>query len=121
VVPPSIRDVVRAGLERGGATDVLETWCDVPFGEAYRRYAERAPLRHPGHVEHEFVPAYREMWSGDARPLALGPVLRVPTDAPVDVPDLAARVRRAWAAPETAAATADRAAVDGTGLTGRVR
>ena len=96
---PASRDVVRAGLDRAGASDVLEIWCDVPFDTAFRRFAERAPHRHPGHVEHEVVASYRERWSDAGRPLGLGPVLPVTTDAPVDLPAVVAWIEQEWRQP----------------------
>lgn len=96
--PPSA-EPVRAGLDRAGASDVLEIWCDVPFDTAFRRFAERAPDRHPGHVEHEVVAGYRARWANADRPLGLGPVLPVPTDAPVDLPAVVAWINGHWRRP----------------------
>lgn len=93
---PPAAGLVRAGLARAGATDVLEIWCDVPFETAFRRFAERAAARHPGHVEHENVVRYHERWSDAGHPLGLGPVLRVRTDAPVDLPAVLAWVEARW-------------------------
>lgn len=93
---PASRELVRAGLKRAGAGDVLEIWCDVPFDTAFSRFAERAPRRHPGHVEHEVVATYRARLSDAAHPLNLGPVLRVATDAPVDLPAVIAWIESRW-------------------------
>ncbi len=59
-----------------------------------RRYRERAPTKGPGHFDEER--ADEELWPPEAlEPLAgTWPVVEVDTSGPVDVPDVAARVRR---------------------------
>lgn len=86
------RDLVAAGLARAGADPVLEVFCDVPFETARARFTERAPHRHPGHVEHVTVTEYHR-WRGQDRPLAFGEVLRVASSGPVDVATVADWVR----------------------------
>lgn len=86
-----VRSLAAAGLARAGASRVIEIWCDVPNELARQRDRERIPRRHPIHGP--FMPA--ETWAGmvsNAEPLALGPVLRVDTTKPVDVPALAVQV-----------------------------
>lgn len=96
---PAIRDLIAQDLAGAGAEPVLEVWCDVPSALARARFHSRAPERHPGHCEWDptmLAEADQEMgsdWSRYAEPLAFGPVLRVPTDRPVDVPAVAAWVR----------------------------
>ena len=70
---------------------VVEVHCSVPAEEAVRRYALRAADRHPTHVlkELDLVDTRREF----GRPVGLGQVIEVSTDAPVDVRRLAERVR----------------------------
>jgi predicted kinase len=87
---PSLRAVVRAGLERAGIERVVEVWCACPPEVARRRYAARA--RHPGHFDAELLDDLDEVLAG-AEPLGLGPVLEVPTDRPVDVAAVADAVR----------------------------
>jgi predicted kinase len=79
---PTARDVVRAGLERAGVRRLVEVWCDCPADETRRRYAARE--RHPGHFDAELLDSFDDVLA-TAEPLALGRVLRVPTDRPVDV------------------------------------
>jgi predicted kinase len=76
-------DFARAGIARAGATRVVEIWCDVPEAEARARYEARE--RHPVHTP-EFGP-----WAG-AMPLAIWPVVRVNTLAPVDFDELLPRL-----------------------------
>ncbi|HET7901554.1 MAG TPA: AAA family ATPase, partial [Candidatus Nanopelagicales bacterium] len=86
---PSIRDIVRSGLDRAAIDLVVEVWCDCPPDEASRRYAERE--RHPGHFDAALLPDLPDVLR-TAAPLALGAVLRVPTHRPVDVEALTVRV-----------------------------
>lgn len=95
-MPPQARELVGAGLARAGVTAPLEIWCEVPLDEACRRFAERAPLRHRGHVEHQVVAEYRQRWTEDMGPLGLGRVLRVRTDAPMDLPAVTAWIGSQW-------------------------
>lgn len=43
------------------------------------------------------VAVYRERWTAEMGPLALGPVLRVPTDGPVDLAAVTAWIGACWA------------------------
>ncbi|MGE7433402.1 AAA family ATPase [Kitasatospora sp. NPDC001175] len=91
-----LRPFVRAGLRRAGVSEpdrVHEVWCDVPPAVARRRFAERTPERHPIHPEAGGQDGDWDLWVRGAEPLALGPVHRVDTTGPVDVPALAARLR----------------------------
>ncbi|MFB7945996.1 AAA family ATPase [Kitasatospora phosalacinea] len=107
------RAVVRAGLDAAGVGRPQEVWCDVPLVLARRRFEERIAHRHPVHPER---PGERDdrwaAWARTAAPLALGPVHRVDTTRPVDVPALAAALTAAAAltpaAPVAAAAGASR-------------
>jgi predicted kinase len=87
---PSLRDVVSAGLARAGVVRAVEVWCACPAEEMRRRYAARE--RHPGHYDADLLDTLDDVLTG-AEPLALGPVLRVPTDRPVDVDVVTASVR----------------------------
>jgi predicted kinase len=100
----------------------VEVHCSCPIEECLRRYAARAASRHPVHVLDRdrslatgaartggaahtggtaapAVPALAddplaETFARSARPLRLGPVVTVDTTRPVDVPAVAAEVRR---------------------------
>jgi predicted kinase len=89
---PSIRDVVRAGLDRARIERVVEVWCSCPPEVARARYAGRE--RHPGHFDADLLPELDDVLA-DAVPLALGPVIVVDTSVPVDTADLAVAVRSA--------------------------
>jgi predicted kinase len=89
---PSIRGVVRAGLERARIDHVVEVWCTCPPDVARTRYAARS--RHPGHFDAELLETYDEVVS-TADPLGLGPVIVVETSGSVDVARLAVAVRSA--------------------------
>ncbi|GLW71904.1 hypothetical protein Kpho02_42030 [Kitasatospora phosalacinea] len=94
-----MRTVVRAGLDAAGVDRPQEVWCDVPPALARRRFEQRLARRHPVHPERPGEPDGRwKVWAREAGPLALGPVHRVDTSGPVDVPALAAALRRAGAA-----------------------
>ncbi|MGW4808985.1 AAA family ATPase [Kitasatospora sp. NPDC004272] len=93
-----MRGTVRAGLDAAGVATAQEVWCELPAALARRRFEDRMPHRHPVHPERPGEPDGRwDAWSREAAPLALGPVHRVDTTAPVDVPALAAALRRVHA------------------------
>jgi glucokinase len=72
--------------------DLIEVFCRCPGDEVERRFAARAPDRHPGHVDHLLGPEMRAALARGAGPLRLGPVLEVDTTGPVDVTRIAAWV-----------------------------
>jgi predicted kinase len=75
---------------------LIEVFCRCPGDEVERRFAARAPERHPGHVDHQFGPDLEAALARGVEPLRLGgPVLEVDTARPVDVAGVAAWVR-AW-------------------------
>lgn len=80
--PTDRRDFVTGGLSRANDPRTLEIWCDVPLETARRRFEARN--RHPVHgdplTEEEW-----ERWRQTARPLNVGPTLRVDTACPVNV------------------------------------
>ncbi|WP_051055509.1 MULTISPECIES: AAA family ATPase [Kitasatospora] len=91
-----LRRIVRAELDSAGVGVPQEVWCDVPVALARRRFEERVPHRHPVHPERPGEPDPRwDAWALTAGPLVLGPVHRVDTTGPVDVPALAAALRAA--------------------------
>ncbi|WP_457029573.1 AAA family ATPase [Kitasatospora sp. P5_F3] len=99
--PADTRRFAVAGLARAGVQQVQEVWCDAPLAVLRRRYAERAAERHPVHLEDPADAEERwEQWSRAAQPLGLGPVHRVDTTRPVDIPLLARQITdRAASAP----------------------
>jgi hypothetical protein len=56
-----------------------------PIDECMRRYAERAPSRHPVHVDSDERRATAEKFARSARPIGWGPVITVDTTRPVDI------------------------------------
>ncbi|TDD98292.1 AAA family ATPase [Jiangella asiatica] len=80
-------------LEALGGT-LAEVYCACPPDEAARRYAVRgrSPGHHPVHVEKE-LPV--ESLARYDRPVGAGEVITVDTKQPVDVAEVADRVRRA--------------------------
>jgi predicted kinase len=75
---------------------LIEVFCRCPVDEVERRFASRAPTRHPGHVDHLLAPEIKATLIVGAGPLHLGPVLEVDTTHPVDVAGVAA-----WAKAQT--------------------
>jgi hypothetical protein len=71
----------------------VEVHCQCPIDECVRRYAERAPSRHPVHggAEHG---ATAETFARSARPIGQGPVVTVDTTRPVDIQLVAAEIWR---------------------------
>jgi predicted kinase len=80
--PSDVRDLVLRGLDRARVAVPLEIWCATPLDLARQRYEARHP-RHPVHGELA-TDAEWDRWRRTGRPLAIGPVLRVDTTAPVD-------------------------------------
>ncbi|MBE1534837.1 AAA family ATPase [Actinomadura algeriensis] len=89
--PTDVRGLVARGLRRAGDPRTVEIWCDVPLETARRRFEARHP-RHPVHGD----PLTDDEWEarrGTARPLGVGPTLRVDTSRPVDVRAVVAWIR----------------------------
>lgn len=80
-----LRPVVIAGLHRAGVKRPLEIWCDVPVDLARERYEKDAPHRHPMHGDNPVTDEDWRFLRTVAEPLALGPVHRVDTSAPLNV------------------------------------
>lgn len=68
----------------------VEIRCRVPVEVARQRYADR--VRDPRHLDTQRTEA--ELWGEEVAPLGVGPLVTVDTTGPVDVPALAAEVRR---------------------------
>jgi glucokinase len=77
---------------------LVEVFCRCPADEVERRFASRAPTRHPGHVDHLLAPETKATLARGAGPLDLGPVLEVDTTRPVEVAAVAAWVEAQLAA-----------------------
>lgn len=82
-------EVLRAHLDRAGIDRVVEVWCAVTPGTAADRYRARAATRHAGHLPASYADELHAL-AGTARPLALGPVVRIDTERPVDTAVLSA-------------------------------
>lgn len=82
-------DSLRA-LSEGGK--LVEVYCTAPLEEVKRRFQERqaAGVRHAVHPDHTLAP---DFWDKFREPIGIGPVLEVDTTTPVDVPQVAAKVR----------------------------
>jgi predicted kinase len=73
---------------------LIEVFCSCPAPEVERRFAARAPTRHPGHVDHDLAPEMRSVLARGVDPLHLGgPVLEVDTSRPVHVTEVVTWVR----------------------------
>jgi predicted kinase len=72
----------------------VEVHCRCPIDECMRRYAERAPSRHPVHVDSAEGRATAETFARSARPIGRGPVITVDTTRPVDIQVVASEVWR---------------------------
>lgn len=92
--PASYRDFVVRGLRRAGQPLTLEIYCEVPLETARRRFETRLP-RHPIHGELLSGEEW-ERCRDTARPLDLGPTLRVDTAQPVDLGIVSAWIRDRW-------------------------
>ncbi|MFI6509468.1 AAA family ATPase [Streptosporangium sp. NPDC050855] len=104
--PAGLRPVVISGLDRAGAGDVHEVWCEVPLSVARRRYTERIADRHAVHHDAHVDDAQWREWARTAGPLGLGPVYRVDTTEPVDVPSLVERITARSRGPASGRGTA---------------
>ena len=90
-LPCSQSDDVRAALSACDISLVLEIWCYGEPTEVARRYEERVPLRHHGHLGAFYAKELLTL-AATATPLALGPVFRFRsgTDAVTEMIDWAA-------------------------------
>jgi len=93
---------LEARMRALGAVPV-EVHCRCPLDECLRRYAERAPSRHPVHVDGAERGVTAETFARSARPIGRGPAITVDTTGPVDVQQVAAEVWRLLGAGQSAA------------------
>jgi len=90
--PTDVRHFVLRGLQRADCREPLEIWCEVPPATARARFEARHP-RHPIHGE-LLTDAEWQRWEETARPLGIGPTLRVDTTGPVDTEAVAAWIEQ---------------------------
>ncbi|OJX80283.1 AAA family ATPase [Leifsonia sp. 71-9] len=81
---------LRRGLEEAGIVGGVELWCEASAEITRDRYLTRP--RHHAHDDAQRLGEW-EAFQRDAQPLSGFPVLRVDTEHPVDVDELASRVR----------------------------
>jgi predicted kinase len=86
-----VRSFAADGLARAGASRVIEVWCSVPQDVAWKRDRDRWPTRHPIHGARMTGDEMATM-EAHAEPLGFGPVIRVDTTKPADVPALADQI-----------------------------
>ncbi len=85
-------ELLQGHLERAQVSRVIEVWCHAPADLIAQRYAERARLRHEGHLGLDYVPELR-LLAAQARPLGLGPVISVDTSRPLDTESVMAEIK----------------------------
>ena len=88
---PRDRDFLARGLATAGVYSSVEVWCEVPAEIARDRYEQRK--RHSVHRDDRDLAAEWRQWAERGAPVAVGPVVRVDTSAPVDTVPLATRLR----------------------------
>jgi predicted kinase len=76
-----------AGLRRCRARSVVEVWCQVPADVARRRCETRR--RHPVHDDVRRIADSWTRWAALAEPLGVGRTLRINTEVPVEIGDVA--------------------------------
>jgi glucokinase len=81
--------VLDEGLIRAGVTQIQEIWCAVPPEVAGARYGARVADRPAGHPGLDYVPELTALVER-AHPMARGPVIRIDTTTPLDLPRLMA-------------------------------
>jgi len=92
------RSVYERGKVAALVGRVVEVHCRIPLEEASRRFAQRAreERHHPAHALQEIS---LEQLAEYAEPFGMRPVIEVNTRAPVDVRELAERIRSILEAP----------------------
>jgi len=75
-------EILTAGLERAGVTELAELWCHAPPQVIGQRYADRVTNRTPGHPGLDYVPELIAL-AERAMPTGRGPLLRIDTTSPV--------------------------------------
>ena len=80
-------EAVREHIARAGIGQVVEVWCKVSPATAAARYRARADSRHAGHPPAGYADELAAL-AERARPLAMGPVVSLDTEAEVRESDL---------------------------------
>lgn len=80
-------ETLTAGLSRAGITDIAEIWCHAPPETIGARYAARINGRTAGHPGADYVPELIAL-ATKAQPMAIGPLHRIDTTAPLDLQPL---------------------------------
>lgn len=83
--------VLRDHIARAGVDQVIELWCSVTPETAAARYRDRTATRHSGHPPASYADELYEL-AQRARPFALGPVVVVDGEKPVN-PDVYRTIR----------------------------
>ena len=83
-------DFFARGYGSIGSPPGVEVWCSVPMDVAVHRFRTRR--RHSAHSDDERLDEMRAL-AARARPITGLPVITVQTDGPVDLDELAARIR----------------------------
>nr|WP_277348471.1 AAA family ATPase [Planctomonas sp. JC2975] len=84
------QEFLRRGLEVANAGPVVEVWCTVPLEVARQRFLTRP--RHPIHGDTRRLDEW-DSWAAIALPCSGHPVIEVGTDGPVNVAELATRIK----------------------------
>ena len=80
-------EVLTEGLARAGITETAELWCHAPPEVTGARYAARIGVRPAGHPGADYVPELITL-ATRAQPMAIGPLRRIDTTAPLDLQPL---------------------------------
>lgn len=94
------KEVLQDYLQRAGATQVLEIWCQIDADLAAERFTARLGDRLPGHVGAEYIPELKIL-AGKARPITSGPVYSVDQNVigqnkPVNIVDIHSWIMNAF-------------------------
>ncbi|MBU9808671.1 AAA family ATPase [Rahnella sp. SL6] len=86
------KEVLQDYLQRAGASQVVEIWCQIDAERAAERFFSRLGERLPGHVGAEYIPELKIL-AGNARPITSGPVYSVDQNVigqnkPVNIVDI---------------------------------
>jgi predicted kinase len=103
-IAPATRPYFVADARCAGVERIIEVWCEIATEAAFARYAARVGVgRHPGHCDDMLASEGAARWAPQNVPAGLGPLLRVPTDRPVDISGVADWIRRELAESDSSA------------------
>jgi glucokinase len=80
-------EILTAGLEQAGVTELAELWCHAPPHVIGQRYADRVANRTPGHPGLDYVPELVAL-AERATPTGRGPLLRIDTTTPINLEEI---------------------------------